>query len=133
MSYNLFSAVIFIGIGIIVGIIVCFPFRKLIDYVFVIRQRELRSMRERYDAAIAHMDTYASSAVDKATAEITADARGIIEKARTLVEQSDATCQYACGHAPVDLYVLANLPLFMCETHAKMSSAVRFSDAMEVS
>lgn len=129
MLDNLLIAIICVGIGIVI----CFPFRKLIDYLFVIRQRELRSMRERYDAAIAHMDLYASEAVYKATAEITADARGIVEKARTLVEQSDATCQYACGHSPVDLYVLENLPLFMCETHAKMSSAVKFLDVMEVS
>ena len=129
MLDNLLIAIICVGIGIVI----CFPFRKLVDYIFVIRQRELLSMRERYDAAVAHMDAYASTAVDKATAEITADARSIVEKAQALVEQSDATCQYACGHAPVDLYVLANLPLFMCETHAKMSSAVRFSDAMEVS
>jgi len=129
MLDNLLIAIICVGIGIVI----CFPFRKLVDYIFVIRQRELLSMRERYDAAVAHMDAYASTAVDKATAEITADARSIVEKARTLVEQSDATCQYTCGHAPVDLYVLANLPLFMCETHAKMSSAVKFSDVMEVS
>ena len=129
MFDNFLTSAVFVGIGIVI----CFPFRKLIDYIFVIRQRELLSMRERYDAAIAHMDAYASEAVDKATADITADARSILEKARELTEQSNATCQYACNHAPVDLYVLAKVPFFLCEQHAKWASAVKFSDVMEVS